>query len=59
MSAVCQIFDFLTPTLLLHVDESTLLQKYDEFQRKYSDIKGPSFSPQFINIYYLVLPQLA
>lgn len=58
MSAVCQIFDFLTPTFLLHVDEATLLQKCDEFQRKYSDIIGPSFSLQFINIYHLVLPQL-
>ncbi|KAJ0175106.1 hypothetical protein K1T71_009247 [Dendrolimus kikuchii] len=59
MSAVSHIFDFLTPTFLLHVDEATLLQKCDEFQRKYSDIIGPTFSLQFINIYHLVLPQLA
>nr|XP_042908380.1 uncharacterized protein LOC122271400 [Parasteatoda tepidariorum] len=58
LSAICHIFDFLTPTFLLHVDEETLLHKCDEFQRKYSDIIGPSFSLQFINICHLVLPQL-
>lgn len=58
MSAVCQTFEFLTPTFLLHVDEATLLQKCDNFQRKYSDIIGPSFSLQFVNIYHLLVPQL-
>ena len=37
MSAVSQILNFLTPTCLLNVDEITLLQKYHQFQSKYSD----------------------
>lgn len=58
MSAVSQIFNFLTPTFLLDVDERTLLQKCDQFQSKYSDIIGPNFSLQFLNIYHLILSKL-
>lgn len=43
---------------ITHVDEATLLQKCDNFQRKYSDIIGPSFSLQFVNIYHLLVSQL-
>lgn len=43
MSVVSQIFNFLTPTFLLVVDETTLLQKCDQFQRIYNVIQFTIF----------------
>lgn len=58
MSALCKTFDFLIPKNLLSTNEAILLMKCDQFQMKYSDIIGPNFSLQFVNLYHLVLPQL-
>ncbi|XP_060846279.1 zinc finger MYM-type protein 1-like [Rhopalosiphum padi] len=58
MSKVNKIFDFLTPKVLRSIDERTLLQKCDQFQSKYSDVIGPNFSLQFLNVYHLTFPEL-
>ncbi|XP_045446623.1 zinc finger MYM-type protein 1-like [Melitaea cinxia] len=58
MSAVCKSFDFLIPKNLLSWNETILLKKCDQFQKKYCDIIGPNFSLQFLNVYHLILPQL-
>lgn len=58
MSAICKSFDFLIPKNLLSWNETILLKKCDQFQKKYCDIIGPTFSLQFLNVYHLILPQL-
>ncbi|KAL4101050.1 hypothetical protein QTP88_021071 [Uroleucon formosanum] len=58
MPKVNKIFDFLTPKVLRSIDERTLLQKCDQFQSKYSDVIGPNFSLQFLNVYHLTFPEL-
>lgn len=58
MSAVCKSFDFLMPKNLLSWNETILLEKCDQFQKKYCGIIGPNFSLQFLNVYHLILPQL-
>ena len=42
----------------MDVYETTLIQKCDQFQSKYSDMIDPNFSLQFLNIYHLLLPEL-
>lgn len=58
MSTICKSFDFLIPKNLLSWNETILLQKCNQFQKKYCDIIGPTFSLQFLNVYHLILPQL-
>lgn len=38
--------------------EADLVQKCDQFQKKYCEFIAPNFSLQFLNVYHLMLPEL-